>query len=113
MKRTLCLLMTLSLFAGPLLAQVYAQDYRRSPSLLAEYDSRYDEPPGDYIFFDTFLLRPLGLVSMGVGLVTAAFSMPWAATSCTTGRVERELIQKPFQYTFTRPLGDIEDPQGF
>jgi len=113
MKRALCLLIALGFFAGPLLNQVRAEDYRRSPSLLAEFDSRYDEPPGDYIFFDTFLLRPLGLVSMGVGLVTAAFSMPWAATSCTPDRVQKELIEKPFHYTFTRPLGDIEDPQGF
>jgi hypothetical protein len=66
------------------------------------------EPAGEFIIFDALILRPLGLVSMGVGAVGAAASAPWAASSNSQDRVNRELLQKPYWYTFCRPLGDID-----
>ena len=65
-------------------------------------------PEGEFIMFDVFILRPLGLFSMGVGALTAAAASPWAASSHSMDMVQRELLDKPFNYTFRRPVGDID-----
>jgi hypothetical protein len=67
------------------------------------------DPPGELIIADALVMRPLGIVACAVGLISASiFVVPWAATSNSYDRVERELVKKPFDYTFTRPLGDID-----
>ncbi|MGA2028297.1 MAG: hypothetical protein ABSH17_14690 [Syntrophobacteraceae bacterium] len=66
------------------------------------------EPPGEFILFDAFILRPLGLASMAVGAGAAAVAYPWSRSSNSEDRVQRELLQKPYWYTFSRPLGDID-----
>ncbi len=66
------------------------------------------EPLGESIIFDALVLRPLGLASMVVGAGTAALACPWAESSNSEDRVQRELLQKPYWYTFSRPLGDID-----
>ncbi|NLI81028.1 MAG: hypothetical protein GX443_04985 [Deltaproteobacteria bacterium] len=65
-----------------------------------------DSPPGEFIIADVLILRPLGLISMAVGLTGAALAMPWGCSSCTTHRVRKELLEEPWNYTFARPLGE-------
>ena len=66
-------------------------------------------PPGELLIADAVILRPLGLVSCAIGLVSAIFvTSPWAASSNSHDRVQAELIDKPFDYTFKRPLGDVD-----
>jgi hypothetical protein len=64
--------------------------------------------PPDPTLSGRFTAEPLGLVSMGVGALGAVAAAPWAASSNSQNRVDRELIQKPHDYTFCRPLGDID-----
>jgi len=66
------------------------------------------EPQGEFIFFDIFVLRPLGVVSMALGAASALVANPVASMSHSEDRVEREFIQKPYWYTFCRPVGDID-----
>ena len=65
-------------------------------------------PDGEFIIIDALILRPLGLASMAVGAATSVVAYPWSEPSNTQDRVTRELIQKPYWYTFCRPIGDID-----
>ena len=75
------------------------------PTLTGRFTS---EPMGEYIVFDAFILRPLGLISMGFGAASAVVAAPWAQSSNSGARTKRELLEKPYWYTFCRPLGDID-----
>ncbi len=92
----------LSMTALPVLAE---EPLPPDPTLSGRFTA---EPAGEFILFDAFILRPLGLAAMGIGLAGAYGAMPWAIPSHSEGRVQRELIQKPYDYTFCRPLGDID-----
>jgi hypothetical protein len=92
----------LAMTAIPCLAQ---QPLPPDPTLTGRFTA---EPTGEFIIFDAAVLRPLGLVSMAVGAAGAVVSAPWAASSNSEPRVNRELLEKPYWYTFCRPLGDID-----
>ena len=104
MKRIILILTItlLSMTALPVLAQ---EPLPPDPTLTGRFTA---EPPGEYIIFDAFILRPLGLAAMAVGAASAAVAYPWSRSSHSENRVDRELIQKPYWYTFCRPIGDID-----
>lgn len=104
MKRIILILTItlLSMTALPVLAQeALPPDPTRTGRLAAD-------PMGEFILFDAFLLRPLGLAAMAVGAGGAAVAYPWSRPSHSENRVKRELFQKPYWYTFCRPIGDID-----
>ncbi len=84
----------------------YVSPYATHYSLEDEWDS---DPPGELILADVLILRPLGIASQIVGLAGSIVSIPWAASSCSGCLVQRELIQEPFEYTWCRRLGDLDD----
>jgi hypothetical protein len=88
--------------AVPVLAQ---QPLPPDPNLSGRITS---PPQGEFILFDVFILRPLGFASMAIGDIGAAVAYPYAKASNSTDRVQRELIQKPYEYTICRPVGDID-----
>ena len=104
MKRIILILTItlLSMTALPVLAQ---EPLPPDPTLTGRFTA---EPMGEFIIFDVFILRPLGLASMAVGAGSAAVAYPWAKSSHSEDRVKRELLQKPYWYTFCRPVGDID-----
>jgi hypothetical protein len=63
---------------------------------------------GERIIVDAIILRPLGLVASAFGMAASIPALPWAAASNSTDRVCRELIQRPLDYTFKRPIGDVD-----
>lgn len=67
---------------------------------------------GTDMVLDLLVLRPLGLVTTGIGSVLFVVSLPFTLPSGSSGAAACELVSKPLAYTFTRPLGDIEDPVG-
>jgi len=104
MKRIILILTItlLSMTALPVLAQeVLPPD----PTATGRFTA---EPMGEYIIFDALVLRPMGLAAMAVGLAGASVVTPWAMSSQSTDRMEKELFQKPYDYTFCRPIGDID-----
>jgi hypothetical protein len=66
-----------------------------------------DTPPGEWIIVDILFLRPAGIAAMGVGLVGAVIALPFAALSGSTDRICQRLIREPFEYTFKRPVGNL------
>ena len=56
---------------------------------------------------DLVVARPLGLVTTVVGTVLTVVSLPFTLPTGSAGETARELIVKPAEYTFDRPLGDF------
>lgn len=127
MKRVLCWVLMLCFLAGSV-PFVYGGDYGTAPPNPVysssyqgggsyggngyaeddDYMSTEPVPEGEYMMFDAIVLRPLGIVSMGVGFVSSIIAAPWMASSGSEDRVKQEFFEKPYNYTFCRKLGDID-----
>lgn len=104
MKKTIVSL-AIILFATAVALPALAQDeLPPDPSVMTQSA----QPSGDLIILDALVLRPLGLAAMGVGAIGAVAAAPWAASSNSQAVVRQELLQRPYAYTFCRPLGDVE-----
>jgi hypothetical protein len=67
-----------------------------------------DEPQtatAGYITVDVFAARPVGIVSTLFGAATFVLSSPFAALGGNLEQSFDELVEKPFNYTFKRPIG--------
>ncbi|MHC1742127.1 MAG: hypothetical protein AB9873_03730 [Syntrophobacteraceae bacterium] len=80
-----------------------------TPELAVFEEEAEGDPSGEAIIFDAVIMRPLSLASIVLGVAGTVVSAPWAETSCSWDRVHRQLLMKPYMYTFCRPLGDILD----
>jgi hypothetical protein len=84
-------------------APVFAQDRQYSPMT-----KRCSGPTGEALLFDLALLRPAGLVAMGVGAVLGVFTYPMAQITHSEDRYDQKLFVEPYEYTFVRPMGEME-----
>jgi hypothetical protein len=57
---------------------------------------------------DALVVRPACLVATAVGSVLFVVALPWAAASKSIKKTANTLVVKPYQATFTRPLGDTD-----
>ena len=60
------------------------------------------------IVVDVVALRPIGIVSTIFGSAFFVVSLPFAAITNSIDTSFDLLVKDPFEYTFKRPLGDIE-----
>ena len=125
MKRTLLLLLVAAfVITGVVVPACTAADYfgrsmfttghtkpgcPPTPELAVFEEEPIDDPPPEAIIFDAAVMRPLSLAAMVAGFAGTVVSAPWATTSCTWDRVHRQLLMKPYMYTFCRPLGNLLD----
>ena len=58
---------------------------------------------------DAVVIRPLGLATTLIGVVLTVVALPFTIPSGSVESSARELIVKPAEYTFKRPLGDFSD----
>lgn len=105
MKKAIILLAVI-FFATTVALPAFAQD-QLPPDPNTVSGQSIGSPPGELIILDALVFRPLGLAAMGIGAIGAAVAAPWAASSHSQARVDHELLQKPYAYTFCRPLGDL------
>jgi hypothetical protein len=56
---------------------------------------------------DVFIARPGGFVGTILGSAVFILALPFAALSGSIEPVARTLVVEPFQFTFTRPVGDF------
>lgn len=102
---TLLICVAVTMVAPP----TFAGDENAAPrNVVQPYDPPSDSPPGEFILVDALIIRPISFVACAIGLAGSAVVFPFTAATHGQDRVKTELIEKPFQFTFTRPLGDIE-----
>ena len=66
-----------------------------------------DDVSAHAMAWDAFLVRPLGVVSIGVGSVIFGITSPLAALGGNIHVTFEKLIAEPVAFTFQRPLGDF------
>lgn len=66
-----------------------------------------DDRKGANMAVDVVLARPLGLLSVIGGSVLFVVSLPFTIPSDSMDAAAEELVKKPIDYTFKRPLGQI------
>lgn len=75
--------------------------------------ARQDEPvTGDRaadMVLDAVVMRPLGLVATVLGTALTVVALPFTIPSGSVKASAREMIVRPAEYTFKRPLGDFSD----
>ncbi len=75
----------------------------------AQQDSTISGDKSTDMVVDAVVMRPLGLAATLVGAVLTVVALPFTIPSGSVESSARELIVKPAEYTFKRPLGDFSD----
>lgn len=57
---------------------------------------------------DALLLRPLGLAATVLGAATFVVTLPFSLPTRSADDAAKVLVVKPAEYTFARPLGEVE-----
>ena len=69
-----------------------------------------DRAGGD-MFLDAFFARPMGLIAIVAGAAAFVVSLPFTLVSGSVDSAADELVKKPIDYTFRRPLGQLEEQE--
>lgn len=69
-----------------------------------------DRAGGD-MFLDAVFARPMGLIAIVAGSAAWVIALPFTVFSGSIGSSADELVKKPIDYTFTRPLGQLEEQE--
>jgi hypothetical protein len=64
---------------------------------------------GTDMLVDIVVMRPLGLAATVIGTALTIVALPFTIPTGSVGDSAREMIVKPAQYTFQRPLGQFDD----
>lgn len=76
----------------------------------AQEDSTVSGDKATDMVVDVVVMRPLGLVATVAGAALTVVALPFTLPSGSVGASAHELIVKPAEYTFKRPLGDFSAP---
>ena len=98
-KKMIFVLITLLVF-GIIVPSVYCQETER-PNYMGT-------GKGDAMLFDLFFLRPLGILSCGVGLVATIVGAPFIIGKENAREVGDALLNETGNFTFIRPLGQLD-----
>lgn len=101
MKKTVIGLLALVFLVYPMLP-VHAQSEE-----LYQRGSQTDDIGGEVIVADAVVVRPVGIAAIVFGACMAIVATPFALASGSTGKVYQKLVAEPFNFTFTRPLGEF------
>jgi hypothetical protein len=80
--------------------------------LMAEDQLPADRQGGDMVFWDMILARPIGLLGIIGGSVVFVVALPFTIPSGSVDTAANELVKKPINYTFKRPLGQVGQKSG-
>lgn len=75
--------------------------------VMAEDQLPEDRRGGDMAVWDLILTRPIGLLGIIGGSVVFVVALPFTIPSGSVDAAATELVKKPIDYTFKRPLGQI------
>src|SRR5215471_1428061 len=102
MRSGMALIMAVLLLCATSLVHAAADTYatRRSEDLSAET-----------LLVDGLVLRPAGVLATIAGSVAFVVTLPFSIPTKSVNRAAQRLVVDPAQYTFVRPLGQIESPK--
>lgn len=100
------MLLILTLLSATTLAA--AQEAARPPVTDETNETLEASNPAGMMLVDAFLLRPLGIAATIVGTATFLVTLPFSLPTRSADDAAKVLVVKPAQYTFTRPLGEVE-----
>ena len=95
-KKMIFVLITLLLF-GFIVPSVYCQE--------TEEPNYKGTGKGEAMMFDLFILRPLGVISCGVGFATVLLGAPFIAGRENAREIGDAFLTEPGNFTVIRPLG--------
>lgn len=72
-----------------------------------------EEPSSTAIVFDILITRPLGIVATAVGAAVFIVGLPFTIPTRSVGVAAEKLVVDPLAFTFRRPVGDIDNYNGF
>jgi hypothetical protein len=67
-----------------------------------------DDVSAEAIIADGLLLRPGGAIATLLGTVVFVVTLPFSIPTKSVDKAAQKLVVEPAQYTFVRPLGQIE-----
>ncbi|HWH49492.1 MAG TPA: hypothetical protein VN664_16970 [Burkholderiales bacterium] len=79
-------------------------------SMAANEQLPKDRASGD-MFLDVVGARPLGLIAIVAGSAAFVVALPFTIFSGSVGSSADELVKRPIDYTFKRPLGQLEEQE--
>jgi len=68
----------------------------------------YAKPSDEMMVPDILIARPLGLVGIIIGSAIFVMALPVSIPSRSVENVGRRLVMDPIEYTFIRPVGDMD-----
>ncbi len=77
------------------------------PAFAAQADETVTGDRAADMVLDAVVARPLGLAAIVVGTALTVVTLPFTIPSGSVKASARELIVRPAEYTFKRPLGDF------
>lgn len=73
--------------------------------------AKHGPPTGGEMVTDAFAVRPLTLTYSAIGLAAWVLSLPFTIPSGSAGDAGEAWVLGPLEYTFARPLGEINAQQ--
>ena len=67
-----------------------------------------NKAPAESMVADFAVMRPLGIGATVVGTAFFIVSLPFSALGKNTGTAWERMVADPFNFTFTRPLGEVD-----
>lgn len=67
-----------------------------------------NKAPAETMVADFAVMRPLGIGATVVGTAFFIVSLPFSALGKNTGKAWDKLVADPFNFTFARPLGEVD-----
>ncbi|MBW1802186.1 MAG: hypothetical protein JRJ85_15835 [Deltaproteobacteria bacterium] len=82
-----------------------------APILAQEEEAEQNEDLRvEEVVYDFVLLRPLGLAATTLGAAFWVITSPFTVWGGNWGKTAKVLIKEPGKYTFSRPIGAIDEP---
>ena len=80
-----------------------------SASVVSADVRNQEEPTAGEMFADAVLVRPMTAAVSVVGAIAWVVTLPFTLPSESMEESARSWVADPLEYTFMRPLGDMED----
>ncbi len=79
-----------------------------APAVGMARDETITGDKGSDMLVDLVVVRPVGVVATVIGGVAFVVALPFTIPSGSVGTSAQEMVGRPAEYTFNRPLGEFD-----